>query len=168
MTNYWIMKCEPSAYSIDDLKNDGFTTWEGVRNYQVRNLMRDEMKDGDLALFYHSNASPSGAAGVCRICKEAHPDPSAWNQHSRYYDPKASPENPRWVMVEVEFVEKFPSIVSIRQMRSVPELSAMPLLRKGSRLSIVSLTKDEFEIICSLGRTKEQVHQLSTSLQETI
>ena len=148
---YWLMKCEPSVYSIDHLKNDGFSVWEGVRNYQARNFMRDEMKVGDLALFYHSNATPSGVAGICRVCKEAIPDYTAWDPKSQYFDARASVEKPIWMMVEVEFVEKFPRFVPLPEIRKTAGLDDMELLKTGSRLSIQPVTHKHFEIIKKLG-----------------
>lgn len=120
--NYWLMKTEPSVFSIDDLQTKGFSDWDGVRNFQARNYMRDEMKVGDLVLFYHSNANPSGIAGICRVCREAHPDFTAWDKTSPYYDPKATPENPIWMMVEVEFVEKFSHFVSLVELKNILSL----------------------------------------------
>lgn len=154
MIKHWLMKSEPSVYSIDNLKKDGFTTWDGVRNYQVRNMMRDEMHAGDLAFFYHSNAKPPGIAGICRICKTSIPDPTAWDPKSHYFDPKSSPENPRWVMVEVEFVEKFPNFISLEELHENKALKDLPILRKGSRLSIVPVQNEQFELIRKLGRAK--------------
>lgn len=148
---YWLMKSEASVFSIDDLKRDGFSEWEGVRNFQARNFMRDEMQVGDLVLFYHSNANPSGIAGICRICKEAHPDFTAWDKESPYYDPKSSPEKPIWMMVEVEFVEKFSHFVSLVELKNHPQLRGLRVLEKGSRLSITPVEKKHFELIRTLG-----------------
>lgn len=152
---YWLMKSEPEVYSIDKLKKDGFTAWEGVRNFQARNFMRDDMKNGDLALFYHSNANPSGVAGVCRICKEAFPDHTALDPKSPYYDPKATSDHERWMMVEVEFVEKFESFVSLSELKLIPELKTARFLQKGSRLSITPLDKAQFEAVRRLGRRSD-------------
>ncbi len=157
MFNYWLIKSEPTTYSIDQLKRDGFSTWEGVRNFQARNYMRDVMKVGDLALFYHSNEKPPGVAGVCRICKEAFPDFTAWNPESPYYDPRATSEKPIWVMVEVEFVEKFPSLVTLDTLKRHPELQDLYILRSRSRLSIIPLEKKHFEIIRALGRQEARL-----------
>lgn len=152
MIKYWMMKSEPSVYSIDDLKRDGFTSWEGVRNFQARNMMRDEMTEGDLILFYHSNAKPPGVAGVCRVCREAHPDTTAQDPKSSYYDPKSSAKNPIWYMVEVEYVEKFPDFVSLSELRNTPELKNLNVLQKGSRLSILPVDPKHFDMICKMGR----------------
>lgn len=151
---YWLMKSEPSTFSIDDLKQKGFSEWDGVRNFQARNFMRDGMHVGDLALFYHSNANPSGIAGICRICKEAHPDFTAWDKKSPYYDPKASADNPIWMMVEVEFVEKFSHFISLLELKNHPQLRGLRVLEKGSRLSITPVEKKHFELIRALGNKK--------------
>lgn len=151
MTNYWLMKSEPDVYSIDHLKHDGTTKWDGVRNYQARNFMRDDMAVGDRMLFYHSNAKPPGVAGSGRISKRGIPDTSALDTSSDYYDPKASLENPIWITVEVTFVEKFAHFVSIQELKNHPELADLRVLQKGSRLSITPLTKKEFELITRLG-----------------
>lgn len=150
MKNYWLLKTEPTTYSIDDLARQKRTDWEGVRNYQARNFMRDGMKKGDLALFYHSNSHPSGVAGICRISKESHPDVTALDPKSPYYDPKAAQEDPIWMLVEVEFVKKFSRIISIEEMRQTKGLESMILLKKGSRLSVMPMTLEHFEIICAL------------------
>lgn len=151
--SYWLMKSEPSVYSIDDLQKDGFSYWEGVRNYQARNFM-EEMRNGDLAIFYHSNGSPSGAAGICRICQEAIPDSTAWDPSSAYYDRRSSPEKPIWMMVEVEFVEKFPKLISLKDLRKIPELNSFKLLEKGSRLSVMPVEPQHFEIIRKLSEAE--------------
>ncbi|MEM9243514.1 MAG: EVE domain-containing protein [Pseudomonadota bacterium] len=148
--NYWLMKSEPNAYSIDDLQKDQTTCWEGVRNYQVRNMMRDEMRAGDLAFFYHSNSQPPGIVGIMEIISRAYPDPTAFNPESKYYDPKSQKDKPRWVMVDVKFKQKFASIISLEQLRSITDLNDMPLLRKGNRLSITPVTAKQWHIIASL------------------
>jgi len=149
---YWLMKSEPSTYTIDDLKRDGASNWEGVRNFQARNFMRDEMRIGDLALFYHSVIIPPGVAGVCRINRESFPDYTALDQKSQYFDPKASPDNPIWMMVQVEFVEKFPHFVTLDELRANPLLEGLKVLQKGSRLSITPVEPHHFKLICKLGR----------------
>lgn len=152
--NYWLMKCEPSAYSIDDLKRDGSTSWEGVRNFQARNFIRDEMKRGDRVLFYASNADPSGVTGVAEIAREAYPDPYAQKKGHTYYDPKSTKENPIWYLVDIGFVEKLPNIVSLETLKSTRGLEEMVVTKKGSRLSIQPVTKREFDIVVKLGRGK--------------
>jgi predicted RNA-binding protein with PUA-like domain len=149
---YWLIKTEPTSFSIDDLAKapKKTTFWEGVRNYQARNFLR-AMKNGDLAVFYHSGATPPAAVGVATIVREAYPDPTAWNKKSKYYDPKASPENPIWSMVDVQLVEIFPKAVPIDEMRSVKALAGMEILRRGSRLSVTPLKAAEFRTIEKLG-----------------
>ncbi|HEV2149983.1 MAG TPA: EVE domain-containing protein [Longimicrobiaceae bacterium] len=148
---HWLLKSEPGAYSIEDLRRDGSTFWNGVRNYQARNFMRDEMRLGDPVLFYHSNAEPPGVAGIARVSREGYPDPTALDPESDYFDPKASPEDPRWFMVDVEFVEAFPELVPLDVIRGTPGLAAMPLVNR-SRLSVQPVTAEEFETIAALGR----------------
>jgi predicted RNA-binding protein with PUA-like domain len=149
---YWLMKCEPEAYTIEDLERDGVTTWEGVRNFQARNSMRDDMKVGDGVLFYASNAEPSGVTGVAEIAREAYPDPYAFEQGHHYYDPKSDPANPTWYMVDIRFVEKFPRIISLAELKETKGLKDMVVTQKGSRLSVQPVTKKEFEIVLKLGR----------------
>jgi predicted RNA-binding protein with PUA-like domain len=151
MTNYWLMKTEPEVYSIDDLKRDGFTPWSGVRNYQARNYMRDSMKVGDLVLFYHSSTEPAGVAGIGRISRTAYPDATALESNSEYYDPKASPQNPIWFNVDVAFVKKFRHFVSLDEIRALPALKDMLVLKRGMRLSIQPVEAIHFKRIESLG-----------------
>ena len=146
------MKCEPSAYTIDDLKRDGQTAWEGVRNYQARNFMRDQMHPGDAVLFYASNAEPSGVTGLARIARGGYPDEYSWKKGHKYYDEASSPEKPLWFMVDIEFVEKFPAIVALDTLRHTKGLEKMVLLKKGSRLSVQPVSKSEYEIVVRLGR----------------
>ncbi len=150
---YWLMKSEENVYSIRDLEHDGTTCWEGVRNYEARNIMRDRMKVGDSVLFYHSNAKPPGVAGIARVSKKAYPDHYAFDKKNPYYDPKSDPENPRWFMVDVEFVEAFSEVVSLNEIKATPELEEMALLKK-LRLSVQPVTKEEFGIIRKMGRRK--------------
>lgn len=147
---HWLFKSEPDVYSIDDLERDGTTYWEGVRNYQARNFMRDDCKVGDLILYYHSNAKPPGIAGIARISGEAYPDPHQFEEDSKYYDPKASEENPRWVVVDVEFVSKFDQIVSLEQLKAEEALDGMLVIRKGQRLSIQPVEPRHFEHVCGM------------------
>lgn len=152
---YWLMKSEPDVFSFDDLKARPQSTdhWEGVRNYQARNYMR-RMKTGDLVLFYHSNCAPPGVVGIAAVVREAYPDHTAFDSSSRYFDPKSSPESPRWFMVDVKWKEVFRRMVTLQEMRGIKGLSGMPLLRKGQRLSVLPVTKEEFETIRGLGMTK--------------
>lgn len=145
--NYWLFKSEPNEFSIDDLKRVKREAWNGVRNYQARNFMRDQMQIGDELLFYHSSCPRPGVVGVAKIVKTAYPDPSAWDKKSAYYDAKSSPENPRWLMVDVGFVEKFERVIELKELRENPKLKEMLILRKGNRLSITPLKKSEFEVI---------------------
>jgi len=140
------MKCEPGAYSIDDLKRDKKTYWEGVRNYQARNFLRDELKAGDLAFFYHSNAEPSGIAGIMEIVRAGYADPSQFDSKSRYYDPESKKEKPRWYVVDVKFIKKLPKLIPLSALRAKKELKGMPLLQQGQRLSIQPVTKSEWQI----------------------
>ena len=146
--NHWLIKSEPDVFSIRDLaKAKGKTThWEGVRNYQARNFLR-AMKTGDRALYYHSNAEPSAVAGIVEVVREAYPDPTAWDQASDYHDPKASPANPVWSMVDVRLVEIFPREIPLEELRSVKALAGMELLRRGSRLSVQPVTRAQFDTI---------------------
>jgi predicted RNA-binding protein with PUA-like domain len=149
---HWLMKCEPGAYSIDDLERDGTTSWEGVRNFQARNFIRDEMKAGDKVLFYASNADPSGVTGVAEVTREAYPDKFATKKGHTYYDEKATAADPIWYMVDIGFVEKFPGIVSLDTLKKTRGLEKMVVTQKGSRLSIQPVTKSEFDIVVKLGR----------------
>jgi predicted RNA-binding protein with PUA-like domain len=151
---YWLLKCEPEAYTIEDLERDGTTTWEGVRNFQARNSMRDDMKPGDGVLFYASNAEPSGVTGLAEIARGGYPDPYAFQKGHKYYDEKSDPDNPTWMMVDVRFVEKFPEILPLQTLKETPGLEKMVVTQKGSRLSVQPVTKEEFEIVKRLGRKK--------------
>jgi predicted RNA-binding protein with PUA-like domain len=151
---FWLMKCEPSAYTIERLEKDGTTSWEGVRNYQARNFMRDEMKAGDKVLFYASNADPSGVSGLAEISREAYPDKFALTKGHAYYDPKATKEDPIWYMVDIRHVETFPAIVPLETLKKTPGLEQMVVTQKGSRLSIQPVRKTEYDIVVKLGRGK--------------
>jgi len=151
---YWLMKSEPNGYSIDDLARDKTAPWDGVRNYQARNFMRDEMKVGDRVLFYHSNADPSGVAGIAEVCKESHPDSTAFESKSKYYDPKSSRDKPRWFLVDVKFVEKFPAILPLATLKADPPLSGMMVTRTGARLSIQPVSKEHFERVRQLTKLR--------------
>ena len=149
--HYWLMKSEPAVFSFDDLKAKPGATdhWEGVRNYQARNYMR-EMKMADLVLFYHSNCALPGIVGIAEIVREAYPDQTSWDTASRYYDPKSTPHNPRWFMVNVRWKKQFAHMVSLAQLRKVPALRGMKVLQKGQRLSVMPVTQKEFETILEL------------------
>lgn len=152
MKKYWLMKTEPDAFSIDDLKNSPKKTssWDGVRNYQVRNFMRDEMKKGDLAFIYHSSCKEIGIAGVAEVVKESYPDHTAFDPKSKYFDPKSDPETPRWFMVDVKWKKSFKRIISLKEIKEHPTLSEMLVAKKGQRLSITPVKKSEFETILNL------------------
>jgi predicted RNA-binding protein with PUA-like domain len=152
MAKYWLMKCEPSAYSIADLERDCTTTWEGVRNYQARNYLRDQMRPGDKVLFYASNADPSGVSGLARIARAGYPDHYAWKKGHTYFDAASTPEKPVWYLVDVAFVERFAETVALDTLRATPGLEQMMVLRKGSRLSIQPVTAAEYAIVAALGR----------------
>ena len=148
------MKSEPEMFSIQDLKRKKTEHWDGVRNYQARNFMRDDMRLGDQVLFYHSNADIIGVAGVAEISREAFPDFTAFDEKNVHFDPTSKKEAPRWFMVEVKFVECFAAVVSLDTIKHTAGLEDMVVIRKGSRLSIQPVAKNEFEIICQLGRKK--------------
>ena len=148
---HWLMKSEPESFSIDDLKRGGKTAWTGVRNYQARNFMRDNMTAGDLVLFYHSNAEPAGVAGVARVCSAAHMDETAWDAKSEFHDLKAKKNSTVWMCVDVEFVEKFPRVITLDEIRAEPKLSGMLLLKRGMRLSVQPVDAAHFEAICRMG-----------------
>lgn len=150
---FWLVKSEPEVYSIADLERDGQTSWEGVRNYQARNFMR-EMKEGDRVLFYHSNAEPPGVAGIAKVVREAYPDSFAWQEGHPYFDPKSTPDAPRWEMVDLAFVERFPSFLPLQSLKDDPSLEGMELLRKGSRLSVQPVSEAHFQHVTRLGRRK--------------
>jgi predicted RNA-binding protein with PUA-like domain len=153
---FWLMKSEPHVYSIDDLERDKKDSWEGVRNYQARNFMR-EMASGDLVVFYHSNAKPPGAAGVCRVLREAYPDDTQFDQKSEYYDAKSEQEDPRWSMVDVEFIEKFEEPVSLQALKHDPALEEMRVTQKGSRLSVQPVEKKHFMRVLKMAGAKTKV-----------
>lgn len=153
--NYWLMKSEPGAYSLDDLKRDGRTGWDGIRNYQARNLMRDQMQKEDLVLFYHSNAKPPGIVGLAKVSATGLVDPSQFNAESKYYDSKASLENPRWIMVELEYVETFAQFVSLPDLRLSSDLEGLMALQKGARLSVQPVSVSHFKHICRMGQSQQ-------------
>jgi predicted RNA-binding protein with PUA-like domain len=149
---HWLMKSEPEVYSIADLRRDGRTAWEGVRNYQARNWMRDDMKVGDKVLFYHSNAEPPGVAGVAEVVRAAYPDPHAFDPKSDYFDPKATGGTTVWVTVDLAFVEAFPAVVSLAALKNEAALAGMEVLRKGSRLSVQPVDPAHFDRVVAMGR----------------
>ncbi|STX28136.1 EVE domain [Legionella beliardensis] len=151
MNNYWLMKSEPTCFSIDDLYHapEKTTHWDGVRNYQARNFMRDKMTIGDLVFFYHSNCDIPGIVGIAEVSSQAYPDHTAFDPFSDHPDPKSTLENPRWFMVDITFKEKFNQTISLSQLKQYPELTNMPLLRKGNRLSVMPVSQAEWLFINS-------------------
>lgn len=150
---HWLFKSEPDEFSFEDLKRRPAKTepWNGVRNYQARNFMRDEMKVGDLGLFYHSNTAVPGIAGVVRITKTAYADPTQFDPASDYYDPKSDPSNPRWLLVDVTWEADFPSYVSLEALKLDPRLADLLILRRGNRLSITPVSPAHFRRVCEMG-----------------
>jgi predicted RNA-binding protein with PUA-like domain len=148
---YWLMKSEPDCYSIDDLQEvGGPDMWEGCRNYTVRNFFRDSMSIGDKAFFYNSNVDPTGIIGTMEIVSEAYPDPTQFDPSSDYYDPKSPRDNPRWVLRNVQFLSKFPRIITLPELRATPGLESMEVLRRGQRLSVMPVTEEEWKIVNAL------------------
>ncbi|MGA0920080.1 MAG: EVE domain-containing protein [Gemmatimonadaceae bacterium] len=148
---YWLIKSEPDVFSFADLQAapKKTTPWDGVRNYQARNTLRDEMKKGDRCFYYHSNAEPSGIAGICEVVREGYPDPTAFDTKDPHFDPKSKPDAPTWFMVDVKAVKAFPRLISLAELRAVRALQGMVLLQKGSRLSVQPVTKQEWATICA-------------------
>lgn len=150
--NYWLMKSEPSTFSIDDLKSRPRQTepWDGVRNYQARNFMRDEMRQGDLAFFYHSNCPEPGIVGIMTVASEPYPDPTAFDPEDSHYDPKSDPDKPRWYLVDVKYKRKLKRTISLQELKQHRALADMKLLQKGNRLSIMPVTKKQWDYILGL------------------
>ncbi len=150
---YWLMKSEPNEFSFDDLKlePDSRAHWDGVRNYQARNFMRNEMKKGDLVLFYHSNCDPPGVVGIAEVAKEAYPDHTAWDPKDKHFDPKTTKDNPVWFMVEVKWKKAFKRFVSLHELKETRELKDMKVVQRGQRLSVQPVTRKEFDKVCKMG-----------------
>lgn len=151
-TRHWLIKSEPSVYSIEDLARDGETEWSGVRNYKARNYMRDEMRIGDGVLFYHSNVDPIGVYGIAEVASEAHPDSTQFREGDHYYDPESDRDDPRWWCIDVRHVETFPSPVTRDALKAAPGLAGMVVLKRGMRLSVCRVTPEEFENVRAMGR----------------
>lgn len=149
---YWLMKSEPDVFSIDDLKKQKQTTWDGVRNYQARNFMMNDMQVGDLVLFYHSNAKPPGIAGLATVSKKAEPDHTQFDKKSEYYDPKATKEKPRWFCVNVKFKEKFKELIPLEDIKSEKALKDMLVVQKGQRLSIQPVKEKDYKHILKMAK----------------
>lgn len=155
---YWLLKSEPETYSIHDLARDGRAEWDGVRNYQARNTMRDEMAVGDLVLFYHSNAKPPGVAGVARVASEAYDDPTQFDRKSKYFDPKSTKENPRWQLVDVEHVETFAEVLGLDVLKAhADELDGLMVIKRGIRFSVQPVDKAHFKKVLKLAGAKTRV-----------
>lgn len=149
---YWLMKSEPDVFGIEHLKALPNKTdhWDGVRNYQARNMMRDEMKKGDKVFFYHSNCKPPAIVGIMEVVKEGYVDHTAFDPDQKYYDPKSNPDNPRWYMVDVKHVRDLKREIPLDELKQYPELADMKLVQKGNRLSIMPVTKEEWDFILSI------------------
>ena len=150
MERAWLIKSEPDCYSYQDLEADGTTGWEGVRNYQARNFMRDDMKPGDRVFFYHSSTAQPAIVGIAEVASEPYPDPTQFDPESEYYDPKSTPEAPRWQQVDFKPVAKLAREVSLTEMKQKPELSTMRLLARGNRLSVMPVEPEHFELVVAL------------------
>lgn len=153
---YWLFKSEPDAFSIDDLAAMPGQTehWDGIRNYQARNFLRDQVKLGDQVFFYHSSCKDVGIVGVAEVVKESYPDHTQFDPESKYYDPKSSPVNPRWVMVDIKLQQKFSKILPLKVIKTMPEITELGLVKKGHRLSIMPVTEDEWQVLMAKGRAK--------------
>ena len=149
---YWLMKSEPGTFSIDDLRRDGKTCWDGVRNYQARNFMRDEMAVGDGVLFYHSRVKPMGVYGIAKVASDAYPDPTAFDPAEPHYDPKSDPANPTWMMVDIAYVATLDPPVTLDDLKKTPGLEKMMVIQRGSRLSVQPVTPEEWDIVLRLSR----------------
>ena len=154
---FWLFKSEADCYSIDDLAAapNQTTFWDGVRNYQARNMLRDDVQVGDRVLFYHSRSDPLAIVGTCEVVKAGYPDHTAFQKGEQHYDPKSDPDNPTWYQVDVKFLQKFPDPVTRDKLKAVPELAEMMVLKKGSRLSILPVTADEWKRVHQLAGVKE-------------
>ncbi|MEO8780193.1 MAG: EVE domain-containing protein [Rhodanobacter sp.] len=148
--NYWLMKSEPAAFSIDDLKRKRQEPWDGVRNYQARNFMRDGMRPGDKVFFYHSNCAVPGIVGIAAVATDAYPDPSQFDPKSNHFDPASSRDQPRWVLVDVKFVKKLKRTISLDELKADATLADMPLVRKGNRLSVMPVDAAQWKYILAL------------------
>ena len=153
---YWLMKTEPNKYSWDDLKNEATqsTWWEGVRNYAARNFMRDDMKLGDLVFFYHSSVQPQGIFGIAKVVKEAYPDHYSWNPENNYFDPKSTPENPRWVMVDIQRVADIDEPITLKELKAHPELTEMMVVQRGMRPSVQPVLPSEWDTVLKMRNIK--------------
>lgn len=144
---YWLFKTEPDTFSIRTLATQQRSCWEGVRNYQARNMLRDDIAEGDEVLIYHSSCKEIGVAGIAKVIKAGYPDHFAFDETSEYFDAKSTPENPRWFMVDIEYVKTFPHILSLDKMKAMPALSELPLVKRGNRLSVMPVTLEQWQAI---------------------
>ena len=149
---FWLMKTEPGCYGIHDLKKEGSTYWDGIRNFQARNFIRDDIQVGDPVLFYHSNSDPSGIAGLATVNKAPYPDFTAWDPNHEHFDPKTKQDNPSWWMVDIEYTATFTHFLPLSELHSIPELNELWVLRKGNRLSVMPVSQTHFDIISKLGK----------------
>ncbi|MBL1214430.1 MAG: EVE domain-containing protein [Ignavibacteriae bacterium] len=149
---YWLFKSEPNAYSIYDMEKDKTTFWDGVRNYQARNFIRDDMKKGDQVLFYHSNAKPNAVAGICEIIKEGYPDFTAFDPDNKHFDPKSKTDEPAWFMVDIKFIKKFKNAVTLEEIKNNTKLKNTRLVQRGNRLSVFPIKKAEFDEIVKMSK----------------
>ena len=147
---YWLMKSEPDTYSIDDLQSFGVDHWDGIRNYQVRNFFRDQMQVGDQAFFYHSNCKVPGIVGTMEIVSKAYPDHTAFDPSEKYFDSKSDPENPRWLMVDVHYIRHLDRMITLGELRLQKQIADMKLLQRGNRLSVLPLSKKEWQYILNM------------------
>jgi predicted RNA-binding protein with PUA-like domain len=154
--NYWLMKSEPDVFGIDHLKAMPKKTehWDGVRNYQARNMMRDDMKKGDLVFFYHSNCDEPGIVGIMKVVREGYPDHTAFHPESKYYDPKSDPDKPRWYMVDVQYQRKLRRVITLAELKTCKAMEDCPLVRKGNRLSIMPISKRQWDFVLGLENEK--------------
>ena len=156
-TKYWLVKSEPTAFSIDDFEKVKTTHWDGVRNFQARNYLRDEMKTGDKILFYHSSADPKACMGYCEVAREGYPDFTAFDSKHIHYDSESNKNNPTWYMVDLKFLKKFKHAVTLAEIKKDTNLHNMKLVARGNRLSVMPITKAEFETICKKGNVAYEI-----------
>jgi predicted RNA-binding protein with PUA-like domain len=152
--SFWLLKSEPSVYSIDDLARDRQTAWHGVRNYQARNALRDAMRVGDLCLFYHSSADPTGVAGICRVASDAYPDPTQFDPNSPYHDPGSPKDDPRWWLRDVEMVEKLPAVVTLAELKADKALGGLAVIQRGMRPSVQPVSLPHFRRILRMAKAR--------------
>lgn len=147
---YWLMKSEPDSYSIDDLKRDGRSPWDGIRNYQARNMMRDDMRVGDEVFFYHSSCKVPAITGIARVASEPYPDPTQFDRKSRYHDPKSSRNEPRWILVDIEYIRHMDRPIPLSELKEQSDLADFQLVKRGNRLSIFPVRKTHWDVVLGL------------------